>query len=52
MKVLIAEDDPVSRFILQTAVQTSGHQTLTAEDGEQGWRFFQETADVDVVISD
>ena len=52
MRVLIAEDDSVSRTILKKAVETFGHECLTAEDGDGAWKIFQSTPEVDVVISD
>ncbi len=52
MTVLIAEDDAVSRTILKKAVEKFGHECLVAEDGEMAWELFQDTEEVDVVISD
>jgi serine phosphatase RsbU (regulator of sigma subunit) len=52
LKVLIAEDDPVSRTILRRSVEKFGHECLAAEDGEKAWELFQETQEVDVIISD
>lgn len=52
MKVLIAEDDPVSRTILRRAVEKSGHECLIAEDGEKAWELYRSNPDVDVIISD
>ena len=52
MRVLIAEDDAVSRTILKKAVEKLGHECLVAEDGEKAWELFQSTQGVDVVISD
>jgi two-component system, cell cycle response regulator len=52
MKVLIAEDESVSRTILKKAVEKFGHEVLAAEDGEKAWELFQDTEEVDVVISD
>jgi two-component system, cell cycle response regulator len=52
LRVLIAEDDAVSRTILKKAVETFGHECLTAEDGESAWELFRETPEVDVIISD
>ena len=52
MLVLIAEDEPASRVILEAAVRGLGHDLLVAEDGARAWELFQETADVDVVIAD
>lgn len=52
MRVLIAEDDTVSRMILKRAVESLGHECLAAADGEAAWSTFQTTSDLDVVISD
>ncbi len=52
MKVLIAEDDAISRMILKKSVEKFGHDCLVAEDGEKAWELFQSTEEVDVVISD
>ena len=51
MKILIAEDDAVSRLILQKAVERLGHACLVAVDGAEAWALYQRTP-VDVVISD
>ena len=51
MKILIAEDDAVSRLILQRAVEQFGHECIVAEDGVKAWELFQ-SADVDGIISD
>ena len=52
LRVLIAEDDAVSRMILKRAVESLGHECISAADGEAAWSTFQTTSDVDVVISD
>ncbi len=52
MKVLIAEDDAISRTILQRAIEKFGHECLVAEDGLQAWELYQNTPEVDVIISD
>ena len=51
MKVLIAEDEAISRLLLHKAVQRLGHECLVAEDGQQAWEMLA-TTPVDVVISD
>ena len=51
MRLLIVEDDAISRVILQKAVQKLGHDCLVAQDGAKAWRVFQ-AAGVDAVISD
>ncbi len=52
MRVLVAEDDAVSRTILRRAVESLGHEVLAAEDGQSAWDMFQAENGVDVVISD
>jgi two-component system, cell cycle response regulator len=52
LKVLIAEDDAVSRLILQKAVEKFGHECLVTRDGAEAWDLLQEVPDVDVIISD
>jgi diguanylate cyclase (GGDEF)-like protein len=51
MKILIAEDDTVSRLILQKAIEKLGHECLSAADGAEAWQLYQHTT-VDVVVSD
>ena len=52
MKVLIAEDDAISRKILKKTVENFGHDCLVASDGAEAWDLFQNTPDIDVVVSD
>ncbi|HEY9723595.1 MAG TPA: diguanylate cyclase [Oscillatoriaceae cyanobacterium] len=51
MRILIAEDDTVSRLILQKCVVKLGHDCVVAKDGDEAWAKCQ-TEQVDVVISD
>ena len=51
MKVLIAEDDPISRTVLRKTLERWGHEVLAAPDGDQAWAAFQHEA-FPVVISD
>src|SRR5437764_14773286 len=51
MNVLIAEDDAMTRLMLQRAVEHQGHACLVAQDGLEAWQLFQAHS-VDVVISD
>jgi diguanylate cyclase (GGDEF)-like protein len=51
MKILVADDDPISRLIVQTALQTIGHQCRTVTDGIQAWDVFRSWRP-DAVISD
>ncbi len=52
MRILIAEDDAVSRTILRRAVEKTGHECLAAADGEEAWGLYKENPDIDVIISD
>lgn len=51
MQVVVAEDDPIIRRMLQHTVERLGHGCLLAEDGEQAWELYC-THRPDVVISD
>jgi CheY-like chemotaxis protein len=51
MKVLIADDDAVSRYILQEILQTLGYEVTVCEDGSQAWEKYLE-GDFRLVISD
>jgi DNA-binding response OmpR family regulator len=51
MRVLVAEDDPVSRLLLTKTLEGLKHEPLVAWDGHEAWeRFIAEP--VDVVITD
>jgi diguanylate cyclase (GGDEF)-like protein len=52
LKILIAEDDAVSRTILRRAVEKLGHECLAAADGEEAWGLYKENPDIDTIISD
>lgn len=52
LKVLIAEDDMVSRRILRSVVERLGHECLVAADGMEAWEIYQNTVSIEVVISD
>jgi DNA-binding response OmpR family regulator len=51
MRVLIAEDSPLERGMLQDAVGVLGHECLAAADGAEAWQLYCEVG-ADVVISD
>ncbi|MDI2035720.1 GGDEF domain-containing response regulator [Paenarthrobacter nitroguajacolicus] len=42
MKILIADDDQISRMITKAAVEQSGHECIVAVDGDSAWQLFQE----------
>ncbi|MFF2318350.1 diguanylate cyclase [Arthrobacter sp. NPDC058097] len=51
MKVLVADDDPGSLLVARAAVERSGHDCLTAADGDQAWALYLEHQP-DVVVTD
>ncbi len=51
MKILIAEDDPVSAKILQFTLENAGHSVVVATTGREAWTSF-DTAPVRVIVSD
>ncbi len=51
MKVLIAEDDPISRVLLQGHLQKWGHEVTAASTGAEAWRLF-EAGSFPLVVSD
>ena len=51
MRVLIAEDDAVSRLTLRRAIEQLGHEVLVATDGTDAWELYRQH-DIDVIVSD
>jgi two-component system, cell cycle response regulator len=43
MRVLLAEDEAVTRAILQRTVEKFGHECLVAGDGEEALKLYRET---------
>jgi len=41
VRILVAEDDPVSRRLLESHLQKWGHEPLTAADGAAAWEMMQ-----------
>ena len=52
MRILIAEDDPVSRLVLTTNLTNWGHEVVTAVNGMEAWRASQEEDAPRLVILD
>jgi diguanylate cyclase (GGDEF)-like protein len=42
LKILIAEDDPVSRRLLEVMLAKWGYEVLVAPDGQEAWNILQE----------
>ena len=51
MKILVAEDDADIRSLLHVAVESLGHQAITASDGLEAWELYQAQG-ADAIISD
>jgi diguanylate cyclase (GGDEF)-like protein len=51
MRILIADDEPISRQIAQAALRSLGHDCHSVTDGARAWEAFQSNRP-DVVISD
>jgi sigma-B regulation protein RsbU (phosphoserine phosphatase) len=51
MRVLIADDDPISRHLLARTLAGWGYEVVVARDGTEAWRFFEER-DYPLVILD
>jgi DNA-binding response OmpR family regulator len=51
MKVLIAEDDPVSRRLLENYLKKWGHEVVATMNGAEAWRHFEQQ-EFPLVISD
>lgn len=41
MKILLADDDRISRRLLERTLESSGYQVVTAGDGEEAWRILE-----------
>ena len=52
MKVLLAEDDFVSRRILEVSLEGWGYEVISVEDGLQAWNAMQAPVPPSIVIMD
>ncbi|MCD6116458.1 response regulator [bacterium] len=52
MKILIAEDDPVSRKVLVTILEKRGYEVLSVQDGESAWEILKRYDAPQLVILD
>ena len=50
--ILIADDDPAQRRLLQASVERNGFNTKTAEDGRAALRQVEDDASIDLVLLD
>ncbi len=51
MKILIAEDEPVSRRLLQSYLQKWGHEVVVTTNGLEAWQMFEQ-GEFPLVITD
>ncbi len=51
MRILVAEDERITRVSLKRQLEGWGHTVATADDGEQAWKQFN-AAEYDIVITD
>jgi DNA-binding response OmpR family regulator len=51
VRILVADDEPVTRALLQSLLRKLGHETIAAPDGEFAWTRFR-MEHVPVVITD
>jgi two-component system chemotaxis response regulator CheY len=52
MKVLIADDDPVTRSLLNAFLQKWGYEVVMASGGNEAWEILQEPESPSLVVSD
>jgi len=50
-RILLAEDDPVSRALLRRALTRMGYDVLVANDGLSAWDLWRSSPDVQLVVS-
>ena len=52
MRILIADDDAVSRRVLEAVLARMGHDCDVTEDGEEAWARLERSGAPDVLITD
>lgn len=52
MNILIADDDPISRRLLEATLSEWGYDVLVTSDGSEAWEAMQQQEAPDLVISD
>ena len=52
VKILIAEDEPLSRLVLYQNLRTWGHDVLVAANGNEAWDLLRREPDVHLAILD
>ena len=52
MRVLIADDDPIYRGMVEELLSEWGMQVTTADDGQSAWRAMQNDPEIELAILD
>jgi phosphoserine phosphatase RsbU/P len=52
MRILIADDEAITRTILARQLRACGQEVTAAEDGQQAWELLEGNAEFDIVITD
>lgn len=52
MKILVAEDETVSRELLTSLLTKWGYEVMPVADGDEAWRMFEEQDDLRIAILD
>jgi signal transduction histidine kinase len=51
LRILVAEDEPVARLVIEAAIRRLGHECVVAIDGQEAWEVLQ-SHEIDAIISD
>ncbi|MBI3414133.1 MAG: response regulator [Verrucomicrobia bacterium] len=52
MKILIAEDDAISRRLLEVFLKNSGYEVVSARDGQKAWEVMQTPGAPSLLVAD
>jgi len=52
LKILLVEDEDSARIALGRIMENSGHEVVSAVDGPEGLKHFDEQGDFDIVLTD
>lgn len=51
-RILVAEDEPISRTVLVKSLEKEGYEVLVKKDGREAWEALQQDDDIQMVILD
>jgi two-component system, cell cycle response regulator len=51
MRILVADDEPISRRLVESALRKAGHEVIAVGDGEEAWHLLNED-DFDITVLD